>query len=330
MNEPAQNFDPEIFTLESIVESVFDFEDLLRTKQKTIPPNSPIEAAGLAALEMLETFRRDLPQDSQDDHREDWQQAVALGDMLRKVLRVKEHSCFDQLWPHVLLLLKDKNIALSVRSPVVGSDNNNKLLELYLALVVAPLSGKLELDHPQTSSGGNNPDVIAELGGSCWAFACKMMHSDSSVAFRDQLLGGIKQIERSPAEKGIVVVSLKNLLPHNEFWAMQANSTIWNLAGAGPIHPEIGRRWFTKICDDYHKKVIDELLGGSAGFTRLFENTKVVPAVLLHLSSTICTWHQGKPRFHLMRMFAALRADPLSTDLQTTLEKLNDSLHGRS
>jgi len=324
------NFAPEIFTLDAIVESVFAFENLLREKQASLelPPGSPIEVAGLAALEMLETFNRDLPYDSQHDDQQEWRQAVALGDMLRKVLLVRDHPCFDQLWPHVLLLLRNTNIALNLWNPVTDSDAN-KVFELYMALVVAPLCEDLALDDPDHSSGGKNPDVIANLDGLRWAFACKVMHSDSPQTFLDRVRDGIDQLERSDAGKGIVFTSLKNRLPHDGFWNMQADSTIWHLFASGPIHPEIGRRWFIRICDKYHKKVINELLGGPAGFIELFENTNTVPAVLLHLSSTICTWNQGEPNFHLMRMFAALTTDPLPADLHATLEKLNNSLHGR-
>lgn len=328
MNNPNGNWQPEIFTLEEIVQSVFDFENLVREKQKSLPRGSPIETAGLAALEMLDTFKCNVPHDTQHDHRTEWRQAIALADMLRKVLRIAGHPRFDQIWPHVLLLLGNTNIALNVWNRKEDQDAN-KIFELYMALVLAPLCPDLELEDPKHSAGGKNPDIIAPLNGSRWAFACKVMHSHSPNAFIQRVREGVKQIKNSDAEKGIVVISLKNLLQHDFFWTMQANSEIWNLVMPGPVQPEIARRMFVHYCESYHHQIIQELLGGPAAFNDVFKDTKAVPAVLLHLCSTICVVNQGKPSFHFLRMFGSLNADPLKPHVLATLEGLNNSLHSR-
>ena len=328
MNNQTESFEPEVFTLDQIVQSVLDFENLVREKQQSPVYGSSITTAGNAALEMLDAFKRNVPYDTKQDHREEWRQAIALADMLRKVLRVKGHPRFDQIWPHILLLLGDANIALNVYNKKEDQDAN-KVFELYMALVLAPLSPDVELEDPDHSANGKNPDVIASLNGSRWAFACKVMHSASPNAFIQRVREGVKQIQRSDAEKGIVVISLKNLLQHDFFWTMKADSTIWNLAMPGPIQPEIARRMFVRYCKGYEQKVIKELLGGPAAFNAVFNDTKAVPAVLLHLCSTICVVDQGKPSFHYMRMFGSLNADPLSPDVHSTLEQLNDGLHSR-
>lgn len=318
-----------MFTLDEIVQLTFDFENLVRQRNADLilPSGSPIENAALAALSMLEGFKRDLPKDSHHDHRQEWRQAVALGDTLRKVMRVKDHPSFDELWPHLMLLLGDGNIALNLWNPSTDADAN-KVFELYLALLLAPLSDRLELDDPVRSSGGNNPDVIAQLDGSRWALACKVMHSPSPKTFLDRVREGIDQIRRSKADKGIVVISLKNLLSHDEIWTMKANSDIWNLLMPGPVHPEIARRMFVRLSEQYYKQVVDELLGGPKAFREMFENTQAVPAVLLHFCSTICTTEQAKPNLHLMRMLATISVDPIQPDLFSILDRMNDSMQG--
>lgn len=320
---------PEMFTLDEIVQLTFNFENLvrLRNSKLVMPSGSPIEKAALAALSMLEAFKRDLPQDSHKNHSEEWRRAVALGDTLRKVMQIEDHPCFDELWPHLLLLLGDGNIALNLWNPSTDADAN-KIFELYLALLLAPLTDQLELDDPVRSSGGKNPDVIAQLDGFRWAFACKVMHSPSPKTFLDRVREGIDQIQRSNADKGIVVISLKNLLPHDEIWSMKASSEIYNLLMPGPVHPEIVARIFGGVLQKYDKEVIHELLGGDEAFTKLFESTKAVPAVLLHLCSTVCTTEHSKPNFHLIRMLGVLNVEPLPADVLSTLEKVNDSLHG--
>jgi hypothetical protein len=200
-----------------------------------------------------------------------------------------------------------------------------------MALIISRLTSSLELDHPKHSSGGTNPDVIAELEGSRWAFACKVMHSDSPKTFLDRVREGIDQIERSDAEYGIVVISLKNLLPHDDYWAPPAvKSDLWDLLMPGAIEAEIVARMFQRFCADYHQRVIAQFPNGQEGFRDLFTGTKTIPVVLLHLCSTVSASVNDKPNFNFMRMFCALTEDPLPDDVLTLLEKLNRSLHNRS
>jgi hypothetical protein len=321
---------PEIFSHEGIVQLAFEFEELVKQKQASLklPPGSPIEAAGLAAMEMLETFRGNIPHDGQRDHRKEWRQAVALGDMLRKVMQATSHPSFDKIWPHVMLLLGTGNIALNMWNPREDSDAN-KIFELYMALVLAPLCPNLELDDPVHSSGGKNPDVIAQLDGSRWAFSCKVMHSDSPKTFIDRVEDGIRQIQRSDADKGIVVISLKNLLPHDDYWTAKRQSTLADYIYNSPIDHWPVVLHLLDICGSYDHQVINDLLGGSAAFNDLFKGTKVVPAVLLHLCTTVAAMANGKRSIHLLRMFRSLNGAPLPADVLATLERLNDSLHGR-
>lgn len=328
MKDQNESCEPEIFALEEIVQSVFEFERLVREKQKSLPPGSPIETAGLAALEMLDTFKRNVPHDTRQDHRKEWRQAIALADMLRKVLRVTGHPCFNQIWPHVLLLLGNSNIALNVWNAKEDQDAN-KIFELYMALVLAPLCSDLELEDPEHSAAGKNPDVIAPLNGSRWAFACKVMHSASPNAFIQRVREGVKQIQRSDAERGIVVISLKNQLPHDEYWLLQRQPGLADYLCPGAVELAVVTRHLMGICNRYHHQIIHELLGGPVAFNDVFKNTKAVPAVLLHFCTTSLVPNDGKPNFCFFRMLAALHTDPLPDDVLATLESMNNSLQSR-
>jgi len=330
MNDQTESFTPEVFKLDQIVQSVLDFENLVREKQKSPFYGSSITSAGNAVLEMLDTFKRNVPHDTMHDHRIAWRKAVALGDMLRKVLRAKNHPRFDQLWPHILLLLGNANIALNIWNPKEDQDAN-KIFELYMALVLAPLCPDLEPEDPKQSAAGKNPDVIAQLDGARWAFACKVMHTDSAETFLQNVRKGVDQIQKSDAEKGIVVISLKNQLPHDEFWLSgRPQTSLADFLLPGTVDTAIVAVRLQEFCVRYHHRVITELLGGPAAFNDVFKDTKAVPAVLLHLCTTILVPNDGKPNFRLMRMFGALSTDTLPADLHATLEKLNLSLHNRS
>lgn len=332
MNNQPESFEPEVFTLDQIVQSVLDFENLVREKQQSPAYGSSITTAGNAALEMLDTFKRNVPHDTMHDHRIEWRKAVALGDMLRKVLRAKDHPRFNQLWPHVLLLLGNANIALNVWNPKDGKEGQdaNKIFELYMALVLAPLCQDLEVEDPDLTAHGENPDIIAQLDGARWAFACKVMHTDSVETFLGNVRKGVDQIQKSNAEKGIVVISLKNQLPHDEFWLSgRPQTSLADFLLPGTVDTALVAVKLQEFCARYHHRVITELLGGPAAFNAVFKDTKAVPAVLLHLCTTILVPNDGKPNFRFMRMFGALSADPLPADLLATFGKLNLSLHGR-
>lgn len=322
---------PELFSPDDIVQVILEFEKLVGRKREglNLPIGSQIESAGLTAIEMLGKFRENIPPDFQFESSEKWRQAIALGDMLRKVMRAVDHHSFDKLWPHIMLLLGDANIALNVWNSIRDADAN-KVFELYVALVAAPLCEKLDLDHPKHSSAGKNPDVIAEFDGNSWAFACKVMHADKSKTFLDRVKEGIEQIQECPnADQGLVVISLKNLLPHNQYWHQKREQSLADMLCPGLVDFGAVADDIQRISDDYHQKVINELLGGSDGFNALFHEKKAVPAVFLHFSTTILFLNEGKPSFHLVRAFASMSADPLPDDVWEKLKKLNLSLHNR-
>ncbi len=321
---------PETFSPEEVVQTILDFEDLIREKHRGLgfPSGSPIEAVGLTAIEMLEKFRDGIPHDFEKDTCETWRQAIGLCDMLRKTVRLVGHPSFGELWRHLLLLLEDTNVALSVKNSVLDS-KNNKILELYIALIVAPLCRDLLLDDPIHSSDGKNPDVIASVDGSSWAFACKVLHSDKPTTFVGQLRKGISQIQESDAKNGIVVISLKNLLPHNEFWNIQRPQSFADFMIPGLVDFEIVKRHIERIYQECHQQVINDLLGGSGGFNALFDGQKATPAVLLHFSTTVYFKNDERPNFHYLRSFAVMNADPLPDDVLPILKNLNLSLHNR-
>ena len=330
MNPSSTTNRPDAFTFAEIIQLSLDFEALLRPKcsELEIRRGSPFETAALAAIQMIESFRDIRLHDRTRDYRHEWRQAIALGDMLRKVMTASNLPFFGQLWPHVLLLLGEGNIALNLWNPKEDSDAD-KIFELYMALVLAPLCSDLVLDHPVRSAGGKNPDVIAQLDRLRWAFSCKVMHSDSSKTFLDRVRDGVAQIKRSDADCGVVVVSLKNQLPHDKYWGAFREKNSSEIKYLGPYDPEAVVGDILTICHKYHEEVISELLGGPYAFNELFNGTQAIPTVLLHLCTSIGVGGKGQAGFRFIRIFYSLNADPLQPNIEATLNKLNESLHDR-
>src|SRR6266853_4942318 len=148
-NQPKES--PEILAFDDMQKRLFAFEALLRRRNASnvIEPDSKFERAGLAVVEMLATYKKELPHDKSRDYREQWRRAASLSDILRKVLHWQAHPAFNQLWPHILLLLGDNEIAQNVWSPKEDG-GANKVFELYSALLTLPLCSTIKMDDPAT------------------------------------------------------------------------------------------------------------------------------------------------------------------------------------
>ena len=80
---------PTEFTYGEIVALFFEFEGLLQTRLKVVPSGSNLEQAGLTAIEMLATFRKEIPHDYKKDYRNDWRRVLSMADILRKILALR-------------------------------------------------------------------------------------------------------------------------------------------------------------------------------------------------------------------------------------------------
>jgi len=217
---------PETFSLEDNQKVVLDFENLLRRHQMEIPVGSPLEEASAAILEMLEIRKDRTIHDRKIDCREKWRRGFFLADIARKALRAEHHPDFKNLLLHLRLLLEPSNF--SQFSAIAASVNpkereiNNKVFELFVAVILFQICSNLRFDNPNNSKGGN-PDVIGEYKGKRWGVACKVSHSENPLTFFDRVREGVDQIEKANVDHGIVIVNLKNLIPHDIIWPAKSD-----------------------------------------------------------------------------------------------------------
>lgn len=137
-------------------------------------------------------------------------------DFVSQIVKHQSHKDFLKLVPHLQLLNTSSTSVLTTKSKVTD-DGNNKLFELYIALLCMGFSDNVDLDDPKNSKG-DNPDIIFDYKGEKWAIACKAMHSDKEKTLYDTIVKGTDQINRSIAVKGIVAVNLKNIIARDEIW----------------------------------------------------------------------------------------------------------------
>ena len=209
---------PTQFTYGEIENLFFEFEQLLKKQSKTVPPGSKLEQAGLTAMQILGTYKKEIIHDCQKDCRDEWRRVLSMADILRKILSLQKCLAFNSIWPYILLLLGNGEIAQNIWSSKEDS-HANYVFELYVALLTLPLCTAIDVEPPKKSAGGKNPDVIATIQGVPWGIACKVMHSHLAKSMLDRVRDGIKQINRcDKIQNGLVVVSLKNVIPHDDIW----------------------------------------------------------------------------------------------------------------
>ena len=194
---------------------IISFEDLLTRHGINVSKNCDLESKFLSVFDVLFNFEKNERLNQEEDYRSLFRDFAALYDLSLKILSVQTHRNFEQLIPH-LKKLNTCSIAQNTKSLITDQDAN-KIIELYLATLCMRFCDKIDLDHPQNSKG-NNPDVIADINGQNWGFACKTIHSTNSQTIFENLEKAIDQIEKSISTTGIPVINLKNVINHDAIW----------------------------------------------------------------------------------------------------------------
>lgn len=320
---------PDKYTYGEIEHLFLEFKKLLKKQAKIVPSGSNLEQAGLTAIQMLATYKKEISHNHKKDYRNEWRRALSMADILRKILSLQKYPAFDSIWPHILLLLGNGEFAQNLWSPKEDA-HANKVFELYAALLTLPLCTSIDLDHPRTSAGGKNPDVIATVQGVTWGIACKVMHSPLAKSMLDRVREGIEQINRcEKIQNGFVMVSLKNVIPHDLIWPAVVNPKNQEFIYFPYPDDEIPVRLLKEECKRYEIELL-QLVGGKAGFRALFQGSKVEPIILVHLCTVASILRKGQPTFTLMKMLVAITVDdPLPDTVGKFAAALNEVLHDK-
>lgn len=210
--------DGQYVTFDEMEEMVYSFEESLKELGITITSDSPLEAACLDAIRIVELHAKPELRDEGEDIRERMRPLLGLWTLISKTLRLKEKNGFEQFTDHYRLL--NDGVVWQNGRYLVGDTAADKIFELMFGLAVFEVADSIELDDPNNAKG-DNPDVLAEIEGVTWGFACKAPRSENPRTLFDNLSKAIDQIEKSRAQIGIPVVNLKDSLPHE--------SVIWPL-----------------------------------------------------------------------------------------------------
>ena len=308
-------------------ELIFAFENLLRKQARFIPVGSSLDEAGFTTMRMLATYKKEIRHDYKKDCRNEWRRALSMADILRKILSLQDCPAFNSVWPHILLLLGNGEIAQNLWSPKEDS-HANYVFELYTALLALPISSALDLEPVRTSANGENPDIIATIKGIPWGLACKVMHSTSAKSMLDRVRDGIHQIDRCRRiENGIVVVSLKNVIPHDSIWPVVSEDATGDLIYLTASSDRLALQALQAECKRYEVE-LTEIVGGKDGFRSIFTGTKVEPIILAYLCTATSILRDNRPTFTLIKILCSITVDDfLPPKSRAVADALNESLH---
>lgn len=194
---------------------VIAFEALLRKHGIVIQSGSTLETIALSVFGAL--YQRDspLPVDAVDV-RTELKHLIGINELSSLVLSVAAHPEFEVLLPHLRLL----NDGVGIQNmPAPQTDQaTNKVFELFAGVFALHSGTQIELESEDGKK--RNPDVLFTSAGRRWGIACKCLHSNHSEAFISNIEKAIDQIEKSPADTGIVLLSIKNLLDQSRYWSV--------------------------------------------------------------------------------------------------------------
>ena len=130
----------------------------------------------------------------------------------------------------------------------------------------------LKVDHPTKSSGGKNPDIVFSYQGTRWAIACKTLDTEKAETLTGNISEGILQIDKSNADRGIVIVNMKNQIDHDKAWGI---NKVGGIICYDYYEEDHAKRAFYKMAQD----VADTLshIIGAVDFDLMFKYSKAAP-----------------------------------------------------
>lgn len=317
------------FPFDTSEQDIFDFEKLLKDNGLTIQTNSDLERISLAVLETNAKYKKEIEHNNILDIRHIFSDVAGIVDFVKQILKHKNHTDFNHIIQHLQLLNTASTATLTTQSKVTD-DGNNKLLELYIALLCMSFATNVRLDDPKNSKG-DNPDIMFDFNNQKWAIACKAIHSKNEKTLYDTLEKGTEQINRSCAEKGIVLVNFKNIIDRNQIWPIH-NQDQFEKNGEEPLFgcfPNIDGP--VKILQsygcDYQKKLIDTI--GLESLLKLSESKKCPQGFLIFLQAVTAVQHEGQCPPTILKTFNLVQFDNVATEYKELANKLNESMHNR-
>lgn len=308
------------WSYEESQEAAFALEELLKDHGISIRSGSPLETHILRVMRLSEDKATGIAS-SDPNIRETYRTLIGVHELAKHILLVRDTESFSTLIPH-LSILNDGHALQN--TPSRGTDQaTNKLFELLAASFAMRCGTNVTMDDPYTSTG-RNPDVLATMRDRRWGIACKVIHSPHPEGFVGHLIKGIDQIENSPAEIGVVLFNLKEVIPHDSIWPLGDIPDSGDPPERGPAAwPD--PKFPYQILLDSISQLVNKLLSylPEGHLETLFESKKSIPGFLLWAHSTSAVLINDRPTPTAVRMLTCHPVAQLDDDVERVVKCLN-------
>lgn len=316
------------FPFDTSEQLIYDFENLLKEHGLLIQSNSDLERISIAIIETNAKHKKEISHNDKLDIRDIFSDVAGLIDFVHQILKHKTHKDFNKIIPHLNLLNTSSTSVLTTKSKVTD-EGNNKLFELYIALLCMAFSDNVDLDDPKNSKG-DNPDIIFDYKNEKWAIACKALHSNKEMTLYDTIAKGTEQINRSAATKGIVAVNLKNIINRNEIWPITNEDKLAN--GEEPLFAcfpsiETPSGLLRNYGTDFQKRLTETI--GTESLLKLSDTKKCPAGFLIFLHAMTSILHEGLCPATILKTFNFVEFDNNNHEYKELARDLNLSMHNK-
>lgn len=296
----------DFFTFAQAKVWVEEFEAILRKYGIAIEHGSILEDVWLEVAEMEARRTGASSFDLKKDMRDAQRRALGLLDIARRVARVEAIGRLNPLVGHLQLLSKC-DFAQNVRSTggwgrQLLQEQANKVFELLVGLVISELSSDVVLEVAEGQKAKKrNPDVVGTITGRKWGFACKVLCTTPSAnlvktaakAIKQNLEKGCEQLAESKVEKGLVIINLKNVLAHDDFWNVIERDEAEEIIYSALPSEQIAVRKMDVFVDALAEALRLEL--GPDDVAAIFSDECLIPSVLMVMQTALVVVKSGKP-----------------------------------
>jgi len=322
----THSFKKDIISFADANKGVDALEKVLAGFKIKIEPGRLLESIALALHELELKHRSPSLQDDSQDIRSLLRESLGMNHLTQLILRVQGHQDFAELVNHLRLLNECNPLPNETTS--VLDQGANKAFELLVACGAMHAGATcVRVDHPDNPVG-DNPDVIATFENVVWGFACKVAHSRSGLTLFGNIEKGIDQIEKSIAQRGVVIINAKNLLAHDNYLPILNRTEV--LGGAKPIYGCFRSYLDATSCLSNEMFGIgDTVLGemGHIAFENAFQGKKSVFRFLVYGHTIIGTRIKGAVMPTSLGCIIAYPAGELMGHESIVLNRLNDGMN---
>jgi hypothetical protein len=186
------------------------FELLLRGLGVDLAKGGELERLHLVLKELADWHAGHGSPAAGEDLRKRFRELVGITQIIDLALKMPPAS-LPPFKKHFELL----NVGTPLQNVVAprNDPSGDKVLELLVGLAAARTGATVTMDDPANAKG-DNPDVLAAYGTDVWGLACKVPSGDAPATLYERFEDGVKQIERSVATRGLVVLNFKNRFDH--------------------------------------------------------------------------------------------------------------------